>query len=115
MRIVKYPCAINKYFYRSDLEAYDTMYLINALRRCRARQSRFNEEYEEDDDGNLIVVGDYNWCIFAVFETSGFWEYRYTMPWMIKSVLSKRPHIYKSKGERKARRQYQARHHVKLK
>ena len=116
MRIVNHPCAVDKYFYRTDLEKYDTLYLINALRRCRARQSRFNEQYEEDDEGNLIVVGDYNWCIFHSFENgSGDWEYHHTMPWMIKSVLANRPHIYKSKGVRRARRQYQAKHHVKFK
>lgn len=93
----------NIYYYKSDLEKIPTRDLIRMLRSCRASISN-DTRYKQVTEINLWDL-EGRWTLFEWND----YEYKYAIVWMIKDVLSRRPHITKSKRDRQLRAKY----HVK--
>lgn len=107
-----YPRKI--YYYRSDLEAMPTGKLLQILSLLRKQISMWSPPIHLDcdeygDDKRYVMEGK-----MVEFSWDDNNEY-YAVFWMVKDVLSKRPHVPNSKQERKAARQMSAKTHKKIK
>ena len=103
----KYDKSVEKvYYYRDDLEKLSTYELVGIMRSYAITRSRIAKEWDEEessmDDGRMTE--------FAYDDNH---EY-YAVPWVVRDILSKRPHIAKSKRERRRIRQDEARLKVRI-
>lgn len=98
------------YYYKSDLEKFSTSELIDILRSLRCKESRYLEYQDENEWGDLEDNFTGDWLVFDW----GEYHQSFAMIWMVKDVLSRRPHIPKSKAEKKAIRQMQAKYHIRI-
>ena len=98
------------YYYRDDLEKMTTSELVTVLRSLRCHESR--ELYWQDENkwGDLETEFEGRWLAFEWTD----WHMSHAMIWMVKDILSHRPHVPKSKAERKAIRQKQAKYHMRI-
>lgn len=103
------------FFYREDLENMDTEELLHILRCLRIRiikeVERNSELVDEDKKKEFIKSLEGQMVEFRYDD----WHEDYAVLWIVKDVLSKRPHIYKSKSERRKNRQLSAKLHKRIK
>lgn len=112
MRSIESECIkglMSHFYYPCDLEKMGTMELVNVLRGLRCTISRETYGYDKEWVDKYMENVDGKWIEFAWDE----WNCYYTMVWMVKKVLAGRPHIAKSKGEKKKMRQLRAKYHLK--
>ena len=98
------------FYYREDLEKMSTKELVWVLRGLRCDESR--ELYWQDENkwGDLETELEGRWLTFEQTDC----HMSHAMIWMVKDILSHRPHVPKSKAERKAIRQKQAKYHIRI-
>ena len=111
MKTIKYKTTDIKhhFYYRCDLEELSTERLIWMLRGCRRTISRETYGYSKDWVDKYMENIEGKWLEFTWDDYNCY----YTMIWMVKDVLSRREHVYKSKAERKYVRQMQAKYHTR--
>ena len=91
------------FYYREDLEKMSTHELIWIMRSYAISRSKIEKELFDDDsdfDGKMRE--------FSYDDTH---EY-YAVPWIVRDILKNRPHIHKSKQERRQVRQMRAKYHI---
>lgn len=98
------------FYYREDLEKMSTKELVWVLRGLRRDESR--ELYRRDKNKWSDLETELEGC-WLTFEWTDF-HMSHAMIWMVKDILSHRPHVPKSKAERKAIRQKQAKFHIRI-
>lgn len=96
------------FYYRCDLEKLPTERLIWMLRGCRRTISRETYGYNQEWVDKYMQNIEGKWLEFTWDE----WNCYHTMIWMLKDVLSRREHVYKSKAARKYVRQMKAKYHT---
>ena len=96
-------------YYKCDLEKLPTEELIWMLRGCRKTISRETYSYNKEWADKYMENIEGKWIEFSWDE----WNCYHTMIWMLKDVLSRRGHVYKSKADRKYVRQMQAKYHTR--
>lgn len=97
------------FYYPCDLEKMSTMELVWVLRGLRKTISRETYGYQQEWVDKYMKNVEGKWIEFSWDE----WNCYHTMVWMVKKVLGERPHVAKSKGERRKMRQLRAKYHLK--
>lgn len=97
------------FYYPCDLEKMSTMELVWVLRGLRKTISRETYGYQQEWVDKYMENVEGKWIEFSWDD----WNCYYTMVWMVKKVLGERPHVAKSKGEKRKMRQLRAKYHLK--
>ena len=95
------------YFYREDLEKKTTLELISILRSLR--RTIWNTEWDDIEEDSLKNMEG----TMVEFKRGDNFR-NYAVLWIVKDILANRPHVNKSKQERKVIRQQSAKLHKRI-
>ena len=105
------------YLYREDLEKIKTLDLVYILRSLRRHISQFVGNPINQNFGDKFDMEEQTYKMEGRMVQFNYNDHEayHTVFWIVKDILSKRPHVVKSKQEKRLIRQLSAKNHKRIK